>query len=253
MGRTCYLEFYVQKRPPDSGLVLDLVRLMQESGFSVIVDRYHLPVFGDWEVTREYTIAKDYYRHESMTLDEIVATLVKEEGGSIPFAEEPFPIRLSIFPLGGLGREDRAKALGESERGTVPLGSIRLDWDFLSTDVDNRERFLTTLDLGKSTYPILEPVCGFLYFDEIWDYGQYNLIPTERNILDHGPRDLFPLNFWSKDISERIEWRKIESFDDITIEPMEDSGLMIHLAVDSFVRYSFDGLREAERLLEWRK
>ena len=252
MGQTCILEFYVQRRPPDRRLVQDLVGLMQESGFSVIVDECHYPVFGDWEATRDYTLAKDYYRHESMTLDEIVATLVKEEGGSIPFAEEPFPVSLWIYPVGGLGREDRAKALGESETGAVPLGSIELHWGFLSTSADNRERFRTTIDLGKSMYGILKPVCGFLYIDEISDSSRYNLIPTERNILNHGPRDVFPLNFWSKDIADEIDWEKIEGIDDMFIVLMEDGGLMIHLAVDSFAGYDWDSLREAERLLEWR-
>lgn len=237
----------MQKRPPDSGTVLDIVGLMREYGFSVLVDKSHLPMFGDWEATKKYR------RYETMTLDEVVAALVKEGGGSIPFAEEPFLISLGIFPLGGLGSQDRAKALGENETGAVPLGSIGLDWDFVSTRVDRRERFGTTIDLGKSMYRILKPVYGFLYIDEVWEPNRYNLIPTERNILNHGPKDVFALNFWSKDIAEGIEWERIEGIDDIFIVPMEDGGLMVHLAVDSFAGYNWDSLREAERLLEWRK
>lgn len=247
VGQTCLLEFYVQRRPLDSGTVLGIVELMREYGFSVLVDKSHIPMFGDWEATKKYR------RYETMTLDEVVAALMKEGGGSIPFAEEPFPIRLGIFPLGGLGNQDRARALGESENGAVPLGSIRLCWQRLSTSIDNRERFLTTIDLGKSVYRILKPVYGFLYIDEVWEPNRYNLIPTERNILNHGPRDVFPLNFWSKDIADGIDWEKVEGIDDLFIVPMEDGGLMIHLAVDSFAGYDWDSLREAERLLEWRE
>lgn len=247
MGQTCRLEFYVQKRPPDSGMVLDIVELMRKHGFSVLVDKVHRPMFGDWEGTRKYR------RHETMTVNEVVAALVKEGGGSIPFAEEPFPISLNIFPLGGLGNQDRAKALEESENGAVPLGSIRLNWGFVRTRVDVRERFRTTIDLGKSMYRALKSIYGFFYIDEVWEPNRYNLIPTERNILNHGPRDVFPLNFWSKDVAEGIDWEKIVGIDDLFTVPMEDGGLMIHLAVDCFAEYDWDSLRETERLLEWRK
>lgn len=245
MGQYYYLEFYIPKEPLERSLLTSAFDAMEQEGFSILLTKSHPPLFGDSETSASHLGRGEF------TIDEAIDIMLAERGGSISFEHGLFHARLSVYASGWIANRNRAKELGESETGEVPFGTVRFAWEHMSAKSQNMRRFQSTLDLGRRLYRVVNPVFGYFHLGEVYEPSGYNLIPTEWNILRHGPKDLFPINFWAPKIARTIEWRSLRNIATLSVVQVEDGGVLLNLIPEQFAFGNYDCLREGERLLGW--
>jgi hypothetical protein len=246
MSQTYELEFYINKKPLNKEVIFQLIESMKEINLNVIIDNVHAPSFRN-----PTSPHRTYDECSKLSLEETIDIILNEGGGSIPFISKVFSYQLHIYPMGWAGNKERAKALHENIDGEIPYGTINFWWQYLTDHRINREKYIKTIEVGHIIYNIFKPVYGCSYIDEIWDSKYYYLIPTEWNIYKHGPRDMFPINFWGSQIAEKIDHQKLKQIQNLIIIELEDGGVLIHLPPDDFIEVEYGALRKGEKLLGW--
>jgi len=217
VSQSFLLEFYVPKATPRPEVSAKLVGILEGHGFRMLLDQDHAPFLG------EQRKAVKHLLQEGLSPAAVIEALLAAEGGLVSF-DGPFHLALDLFPLGAPGNRNRARQLGESEKGEVALGSVRLFWQYLDPE-ENTPRLAATVELAHTLYPILHPVFAMGYIDEVWNPALYNLIPTEANVRQHGPRDFFRINIWGPAIIEKIPWRNLAEVPHVATRRYDDGGV----------------------------
>ncbi len=233
MSHEFKLEFYVPKSRADREYVGSLARLLEAQGFTLTIDSTHAPYFGDMSQWTQEECAR-------LSAAEALDRLVAVGGGGLPFLSKSMALWLSIYPMGWYGNMQRAKRLGESATGEVPLGSVAIDWPWVSDEHDTRPRLRKTVELGHAFYAALNPVLGMGYLDEV--------DVTEASVLRDGPRYVFPINFWSPEMVRKVDFSALRNVPGLIVEDLPDGGVLICRDFDRPGREWID-LTEVGRLL----
>lgn len=254
MSHFYHLEFYVPKRRPTNPDVLRAIDVMSQKDMHLHIDETHPPLFGDPSVF--VMTPKEAARRPPK---EVIGLLARE-GGSVWFEggkAETLSFQMRIYPNGTPEALTKAKEFRSGETGVPPLGSLDLRWLFSIDDkARSRMYFAKTIAVGLSLYRAFQPLFGHSYLEE-GSYPQYyNLIPTEKNIMEQGPRDLSPINFWSPTILNKLEcdWARLASHAGLSASVLGDGGILLHCTPEEFAENGAVDKRErGERLLGWRQ
>ncbi len=231
------LEFYVRKTRPTKRYVESLIEVLESQGLRLRIDDEHAPFFGD--------LSRDTHeKRAKLSREDAIERVVEEGGGGFSFVHNEVAFWIRIYPQGWPGNRERAKRLGESPDGEVALGSVAVEWPWVSDEQETRPRLQKTLELGRVLYSALKPIIGMGYLDEI--------DVTEASILRDGPRQLFRINFWGPEIAKRVDYSVLRDMPGIVIEGLPDGGVLIYVPPERLTGPDRVDLREAEILLGFR-
>jgi len=245
MGTTLMVELYVPKGTPRHATAPELVYALRQEGLDVVTTGDLAPRIGP------PSSAVRWVGPEAAQPEDAVFAVLAGGGGSLSL-EGNFAALLGLYPFGWPGYVTRARELGEVLTDGLPVGVIRFSLDLVSDDEDIK-RFATAVDVTRRLYPIVQPIFGMGHTSEIWNPKLFNLIPTEANVMKHGPRDFFSINVWGPSIIQNIEWRRLKEISPVIAHGFEDGGVMAWVKPEHFAeeRSNCVHLMEAEIVLGW--